>query len=301
MTTQQAADNDSGRVAVLGLGRMGTALATALLAGGYRTTVWNRTAAKADTLASQGAVRAETINEAVLTNPVVIMCVADYDAIHAMLDFDPTALSNRTVVNVTTGTPDEARAMAHWAAERGAEYLDGAMMAVPQTVGTPDAFFLYSGSDRAFDTHREMLDTLATCHYLGPDPAVAELWDLALLGTGYATLTGYLHSLALLETAGVAPSQFVPLATQWLSGMAAFMPELAQEIESEDYSSGVSPVGMNRLAVSNLVRTSRLQGIDADVHAPLRALLDRRVADGHSADSFSSLFELIRRQPPSVS
>jgi 3-hydroxyisobutyrate dehydrogenase-like beta-hydroxyacid dehydrogenase len=297
MTTRQSADGDRPRVTVLGLGKMGTALATALLAAGYRTTVWNRSVGKADDLVVQGAVGADTVTDAVLASPLVIACLLDYEGVHEALDASADALSGRALVNLTTGTPDEALAMAAWAVKHGAQYLDGAMMAVPQTVATPDGFFLYSGSKDAFDAHRQALDTLASSHYLDPDPAVAELWDAALLGAGYATLTGFLHSIALLDTTGVTPSQFVPLATRWIHGMTAFLPDLAQEIESGDYTTGVSPVGMNRIAVANLVRTSRLQGIEADVHAPLRALLDRRVADGHGTDSFSSLFELVRKHP----
>ena len=297
MTTQAPTNGDQPGVTVLGLGQMGTALATALLAADYRTTVWNRTAGKADELVGHGAVRADTVTDAVLASPLVIVCLLDYDGVHEILDASTDALSGRALVNLTTGTPDEARAMAAWAAKHGAQYLDGAMMAVPQTVATPDGFFLYSGSKDAFDTHRRTLDALAGSHYLGADPAVAELWDIALLGAGYAALTGFLHSLALLDTAGVTPSQFVPLATRWLHGMTAFMSDLAQEVEAGDYTAGVSPVGMNRIAVGNLVRTSRLQGIDTEPHAALRALLDRRVADGHGADSISSLFELLRKQP----
>lgn len=41
---------------VIGLGQMGSTLAQLLLDSGYRVTVWNRTAAKADAL-SQGAQR----------------------------------------------------------------------------------------------------------------------------------------------------------------------------------------------------------------------------------------------------
>jgi 3-hydroxyisobutyrate dehydrogenase-like beta-hydroxyacid dehydrogenase len=93
MMRQQAADSDPGRVAVLGLGRMGAALAAALLADGYRTTIWNRTAGKADILVGQGAHLAETVADAVLTNPIVIMCVSDYDAIYGMLDGNADALS----------------------------------------------------------------------------------------------------------------------------------------------------------------------------------------------------------------
>ncbi|EIV91063.1 hypothetical protein [Frankia sp. QA3] len=121
-----------------------------------------------------------------------------------------------------------------------------------------------------------------TSHYLGDDPAAAELWDFAVLGSGYAALTGFLHSLALLDTNGVPPSRFVPLVAQWLHGMTEYMPELAREIESGDYSAGVSPVGMNQVAVESLARVSEHLGIDADVLGPLRALLERGVAQGHA-------------------
>ncbi|MEV6814000.1 NAD(P)-binding domain-containing protein [Micromonospora sp. NPDC051296] len=296
MTNNPPIHNESDNVAVLGLGRMGTALATALLAAGYRTTVWNRSEGKDGSLLELGAVRAATAEDAVLASPIAIVALSNYEAVRHTLGTSPEAYAGRTLVNLTTGSPDEARTMAAWAAEHGIRYLDGAMMAVPQTVATPDAFFLYSGSDAAFNLHRGVLDTLATSHYLGTDPAVAELWDLGLLGTGYAALAGFLHSLALLDTADVSPSQFVPLASQWLQGMIAFMTELAHEIESGDYTQGVSSIDLNRAAVGNLVLASRLQGLDSDVHTPLRGLLDRRAADGHGADSFSSLFEVMRRR-----
>lgn len=291
MTTKPAA---SARVTVLGLGRMGTAASGALLAAGWPTVVWNRTAERTNDLVRSGAVGASDATEAVTASPVVIITLADYQAVREVLGADPGALAGRHLINLTTGTPDQARSMATWAGEHGASYVDGAMMAVPQTVATPDAFFLYSGSETTFQTHREILDQLATSYFLGIDPAAAELWDLALLGCGYAALTGFLHSLALLDTMGVSPSQAMPLIGRWLQGMIAFMPELGQEVETGEYQAGVSPVGMNRVAVANLVQASVQQGVSAEVTAPLRALLDRRVADGHGNDSFASLYELLR-------
>ena len=283
---------------MLGLGRMGTAMATALLDGGHRTVVWNRNAAKADSLARRGAIAAGSVSAAVLASPLVIVCLLDYDAVSEVLEPSADALGGRTLVNLTTGTPEQAGAFAQWAAAQGARYLDGAMMAVPQTVATPGAFFLYSGSKEAFDAHLPTLQHLAASHFLGSDPSAAELWDIALLGSSYAALTGFLHSVALLDTAGVAASRFVPLVTAWLQGMLAFMPELADEIEAGNYASGVSPVGMNRAAVSNLVQTSTRRGVDAGVHTPLLRLLEQRIADGHATDSFSSIVELLKARRP---
>ncbi|MFC7545252.1 NAD(P)-dependent oxidoreductase [Plantactinospora sp. GCM10030261] len=292
-TTPAQPDMISGAVSVLGLGRMGTALATALLDAGHQTTVWNRTAAKGSALAARGAVPAGTVGDAVQSAPLIITCLLSYDNVRAVLEPNSDALAGRTLVNLTTGTPDDAAAVADWATAAGIDYLDGAMMAVPQTVGTPGAFFLYSGSESAFQTHRRTLDRLATSHYVGRDPAAAELWDMALLSTGYAALTGFLHGVALLRTLDVPPTRFLPLAVQWLDGMAHFMPELADEIEKSDYSTPVSPVDMNRAAVDNLIRISTERGVDARVHGPLLDLLERRIADGHPTDSFASIVEVL--------
>ncbi|MEV4713944.1 NAD(P)-binding domain-containing protein [Micromonospora sp. NPDC049374] len=296
MAAQQATHGDRSRITVLGLGQMGRALAEALLSAGYRTTVWNRTTGKADTLVGKGALRADTVSDAIAASPLVIVCVGDYDGVHEVLDGSVAEIRGRTLVNLTTGTPDEVQAVAAWAAGHGADYLDGAMMAVPQTVASPDAFFLYSGSAAAFETHRDVLDVLATSYYLGTDAAAAELWDLALLSSGYAALTGFLHGAALLDTADVAPSAFLPLATRWLHGMIAFMSELADEAESRDYTTGVSPVAMNQVAVAKLAHVSQSRGVSTDIHAPLQALLGQRVADGHGTDSFASVFELLRKR-----
>ncbi|MER5326930.1 NAD(P)-dependent oxidoreductase [Streptosporangium roseum] len=281
-------------VTVLGLGRMGAPIATAFLNAGYPTTVWNRTAARADALVAQGAIRAATAVEAVAAGPLVIAPLLDHDAVRQTLGPAASALHGRTLVNLANSTPEHARELAAWAAGHGADYLDGAMMALPETVATPEGFFLYSGSQHAFTTYRRELEVMAPAHYFGTDPGSAEVHDLALLGTGYAALTGFLHAAALLDSLGTAPEVFASLAARWLHGMAEFLPELAREAGSAAYVDGVSTVDLNRAGVDSLIDLSRASGIATDVHEPLKALLDRRSADGHGQESFSSVFELLR-------
>ncbi|WP_313958131.1 NAD(P)-binding domain-containing protein [Paenibacillus sp. Y412MC10] len=62
-------------MSVIGLGMMGSALAQAFLMEGSRTTVWNRTPDKAETLAAQGAVAAGTVAEAIAASPLIVICV----------------------------------------------------------------------------------------------------------------------------------------------------------------------------------------------------------------------------------
>lgn len=147
-------------VTVLGLGLMGRALAGAFLRDGHPTTVWNRTAEKAGDLVGQGARLAASPGEAVAAAPLTVICVSDHDAVLGLLDRLGGDLGGRVLVNLTSGTPAAARETAARVTRRGGAYLDGAIMAVPQAIGTPDATVLYSGSREAFDRYEPVLKSL---------------------------------------------------------------------------------------------------------------------------------------------
>jgi 3-hydroxyisobutyrate dehydrogenase-like beta-hydroxyacid dehydrogenase len=74
------------RVSVLGLGAMGSRLATVLLERGHEVTVWNRSAsARESAVVEGGAARAGTPAAAVAAAPLVLMCVTDYPAADEVL------------------------------------------------------------------------------------------------------------------------------------------------------------------------------------------------------------------------
>jgi 3-hydroxyisobutyrate dehydrogenase-like beta-hydroxyacid dehydrogenase len=282
-------------VTVVGLGRMGAALAGAFLNGGHATTVWNRDAAKADPLVARGAVRATTAAEAFTASRLVVICVLDNDAVRRLLHPLAGKLTGRVLVNLTTGTPAEARELAGWAAGQGAEYLDGAIMAIPQGVGGPEAVLLFSGSQAAFTAHRQALARLGACEYFGADAGLAALHDLALLSGMYGLLSGFFHGVALVGTERVTAGAFLPLATRMLAATLGFLPDIAREVDTRSYTTDVSSLQINAAALEMLVAVSRAQGIGVDVPAPLAALYRRAVDEGRAADSLASLVEVLRR------
>jgi 3-hydroxyisobutyrate dehydrogenase-like beta-hydroxyacid dehydrogenase len=289
-------DLSKSAVTVLGLGAMGTALAEAVLAAGHPATVWNRSAGKAAPLVAQGAVQAATAAEAIADNRFVLVCLLDYDSVREVLDGAADALAGKVVVNLTNGTPAQARALAAWVAARGAEYLDGGIMAVPPMIATPGAFILYSGSTSAFDTYRPVFDVLGESHYLGTDPGLAPLHDIALLSGMYGQFMGALHAFALVNSEGGKAADFAPLLGRWLTGMSGFVLRSAGQIDSGDYTTGVvSSLGMQAAAYRNLLTTADDQGVSPELLAPLAGLLDRGVADGRSAENFIALVELLKK------
>jgi 3-hydroxyisobutyrate dehydrogenase-like beta-hydroxyacid dehydrogenase len=283
-------------VTVIGLGMMGQALAGAFLEHGHQTTVWNRSPGKADDLVAKGALHVATAAEAVAASRVVVICVSDYDAVRAIVGNESDdALAGRALVNLTSGTPEQARELAAWAVARGADYLDGAIMAIPPGIGQPDTLLLYSGSAAVFEGHQSMLELLGgRTTYLGADAGLAALYDMGLLSMMYALYGGFLHALALVGTGKVDGATFMPYATGWLNDVLSWLPHFASDIDAGRFATDISSLDINKDGISHIVHTSESLGISADVLRPMQALIDRRVAEGHGSDGLPSLIEALR-------
>ncbi|WP_172384332.1 NAD(P)-dependent oxidoreductase [Streptomyces sp. MNP-20] len=283
-------------VTVIGLGNMGAALAAALLERGHETTVWNRTPAKAQALAARGARVAATPTEAVAASELVIACVLDYDALHAVLDPAAATLAGRTLVNLTTGSPEQAREFAAWAAERGVAYLDGAVMTTPPGVGSPEMMFLYSGPRAAFDAHRSVLEALGDPLFLGEDAGFAPLYDVALLGLMWAAFGGWLHGTALVGADGAKATEFAPLALRWLGGaVSGFITRYAAQVEDGSYPGDDATVDVQITAIDHLIHAAADRGVDSALPELLKAFMERTHAAGHGGDSFASVIEVLRK------
>ncbi|MQA09066.1 MAG: NAD(P)-dependent oxidoreductase [Pseudonocardiaceae bacterium] len=282
-------------VSVLGLGSMGAALAGALLRSGYPTTVWNRSGHKADDLVARGAVRAGTAADAVAASRTVIICVSDDEAVREILDGVGAAVSGRVLVNLTTATPDQARARADWAARRDVDYLDGVIQAGHEIIGTPDALLLYSGSQGAFDGNEAALRELGRATYLGADAGLACLYDLALLGMWYEVEVGYLHTLAMLGDEQVDATEFAPFATELLTHVVGSLADTAREVRDGHYPRGAAYLREHAPVLRQAVQMRQRRGADVARLEHIEGLVAQRIADGHSDDGLTGVIEAIKK------
>lgn len=110
------------KVTVIGLEHMGAALAEAFIQGGYSVTVWNRSPEKAEVLLEKGARLAKSIEDAVTSSQTLVVCVSTYETMRSILAGAESQLYGRILINLTTGTPEEARITSVWAKDRGIHY-----------------------------------------------------------------------------------------------------------------------------------------------------------------------------------
>jgi 3-hydroxyisobutyrate dehydrogenase-like beta-hydroxyacid dehydrogenase len=283
-------------VTLLGLGDMGTALARAWLAAGHPLTVWNRTPEKAEALAGEGARVAPTPAAAVAsaTGPVVL-CLLDDASVREVLE--GADLNGKDLVDLTTSTPAQAELRARWAEERGARFLDGGIMAVPPMIGRPETggYIFYSGDRALFERHREALEAPAGVKFVGENPGHAALHDIALLSAMTGMFAGITHAFALvgpekeLDRAG-----FATLLADWLGAMSATAHEIAAQLESGDYTEGVtSDLAMMAAANDTLLATAEDQGVDPRLLISYMELMRDRVAQGHGDEGLAGTVGLL--------
>ncbi|MGR8009831.1 NAD(P)-dependent oxidoreductase [Streptomyces hypolithicus] len=286
-------------VTLLGLGAMGTALGHAWLAAGHPLTVWNRTRAKAEALTGEGARVAATPAEAVAaaTGPI-ILCLLDDDSVGEALD--GIDLNGRDVVNLTTSTPAQAQQRAQWAEERGARFLDGGIMAIPPMIGRPETggYVFYSGDRALFECHREALEAPAGAKFVGEDPGHAALHDIALLSAMTGMFAGLTHAFALVRPEkDLDHAGFATLLADWLGAMAGAAHGIAAQLESGDYTEGVtSNLAMMAAGNATFLATAEEQSVDPRLLTPYMELMRHRVAQGHGDEGLAGTVDLLRSE-----
>lgn len=283
-------------VTVVGLGSMGAALAGAFAGAGHPTTVWNRTAAKAAPLVARGAVAADGVAAAVAASPLVVACLATFDATMEALEPAGEALRGRTLVTLNSGSPAGARRMAAWAADRGARFLGGAVKDVPPAVGGAETLLYYGGDRAVFDEYRTVLEVLGgdTVH-LGDEPDLAALYEMAVGSTLLPALLGFFHGAAAVKARGLEAGSMVPFAVRWLEMIGSALPAFAAEIDRGDYADPVSRLGLFLATEADDAEFAREANVDASWQEPMYDLVRRAVEAGHGEHSISALYEVLKR------
>ena len=160
--------------AFIGLGVMGYPMAGHLQAAGHRTTVYNRTAAKAAAWASEhGGTVGATPAEAATGAAVVLLCVGADDDVRSVVYGDDGVLDSMqdgaVLVDHTTASAELARELDGACRERGVGFIDGPVSGGQAGAENGVLTVMCGGEQSAFDVAAPIIDAYSrACTLLGP-------------------------------------------------------------------------------------------------------------------------------------
>ncbi|MGE0807621.1 MAG: NAD(P)-dependent oxidoreductase [Burkholderiaceae bacterium] len=271
------------KVAFLGLGVMGMAIARRLQAAGVALRVWNRSADKCRPLIDAGAIGCATPAEAAAGAEIVFLCLIDGAAVEQTVfsrdGISSAACPATVIVDHSSIAPDEARKLAARLAERcGAGWLDA-----PVSGGVPaaeqGALTVMAGGAR--ESYERVLPLLR--HYarninlMGPVGAgqITKLCNQILVANTIASIS---EALRLAVRGGIDAAQ-LPQALQGGWADSTLLPLIAPRMLN-----GVDkPLGASSTMLKDLGNVHRFAA-EHDVPLPLTAVTEQlfRVLDFQS-------------------
>lgn len=282
------------KIAVLGLGLMGAAIAGRLAAQGFRVTGWNRSAEKARALAGGGMELAADVAAAVSDAEVVILVLSDAAAITETL-FHPraaAALPGRLVVQMGTIAPQESRDIAARVGDAGGEYLEAPVLGSLPEARDGRLIVMAGGESGPFER------CLPVLRALGPDPRL-----LGPLGRGAALklamnqliaglTAAFSLSLGLVRAEGIEPERFMEL----LRASALYAPTFDKKLDkylAHEYGKANFPLKHLLKDVRLFRRVAEQAGLDTALSAAVEDACIRAVERGFGDQDYSAVYEAL--------
>lgn len=188
-------------ISVVGLGLMGTAFTERLLEYGWRVSVWNRSADKAQPLIAKGATRTD---EPFAANDRVIVSLYDSAAVRSVIEaMKPQLRAGQIIIDTTTGEPEQSERLAAELAGQGIHYLEAPVSGSSEQTRRGEATAMVAGDRSAYGSCADLWPMLgAKVFYCGPSGSAAKMKLITnlVLGLNRAVLA---EGLVFAEALGV--------------------------------------------------------------------------------------------------
>ena len=238
-------------IAFIGLGNMGAPMASNLVKAGHSVTVFDLMESAMQALESEGASRAASAEEAARGAEVIISMLpagAHVKGLYLGRNGEPGLLDavegKPLVIDASTISPDDARAVAAAAAERGITWLDAPVSGGVGGAKAGTLTFIVGGPEAGFDKARPVLEAMGKNIFHAGDSGagqVAKICNNMLLGI---LMSGTAEALALGVKNGMDPAVLSEIMKQSSGGnwaLNVYNPwpgVMAGSAASRDYQGG---------------------------------------------------------------
>ncbi|MGZ3455051.1 MAG: NAD(P)-dependent oxidoreductase [Polyangiales bacterium] len=272
------------KIAFIGLGHMGMAMATRLLAAGHELVVYNRTRSKAEPLIERGATLAISPADAVRDADVLVTMLADDTAIESVLYGENGAAASlrRGCLHVSSSTisPECSARIAKNHAAAGQRYVAATVFGRPEAAARGELVVVAAGAPEALEAARPIFDVVGKqTRVVGDAPEKANVVKLAInfvLATMLETLG---EAYALVESHGVADDDLLAVLGDSLLGSPALR-AYAKKIADRSFDEAGFRLALGAKDVRLAVEAAERAAVPMPIGSVLRDRFVAAIAEG---------------------
>ena len=281
-------------ISVIGLGDMGSALASTLLKNGYSVTVWNRSADKANPLTAAGAALASSPKEAIAASPATITCITSHDRTIQLIEDLSISLEGKTIIELSTGGITEAEALASLLSERGADWIIGAISGYPSSVGGKDLVLITVGKHDVWEKWEDLIKTLgggSVC--VGDRAGMVPTLFAALFTTRQGFMFGMIYGGLVCKKAGISLEEFarqVPIA---MGVLPSYYKYFSDTVADEIFESPEASMATYAAALDDALGTFEALGVSSELPKLFSEQAHKGIDAGLDKKALTALIELL--------
>ena len=283
-------------ISVIGLGKMGAALAVTLLENGYGVTVWNRSPDKAAALTEKGAHAAASLGAAVDASNVVIICVRNHHTSHQLLAGQESRLAGKVIIDLSTGGAADAEKLVEMLTSAGAAWLIGMINAFPTGIGQPETAILCAGPTDVWDRCGDIIRALggASAH-VGTTAASVPGLFAAMFTARQAWMFGLIYGGAVCRKAGLPLSSFAEQIPVTMGVAQKYAEVFMETVPDGNYDGANATVAVYRDALDDVMETFEATATADALPRLMRDLTQRAMDEGLQDKQLTALVELVAK------
>jgi len=158
------------KVAMIGLGAMGTGMAANIAKSGYEIQIWNRTTSTAQKLAEELKVQAvSSIQQLTVNADIILICVsADKDVLEVVTAMLGSVKPGSIVIDTSTVSSDTAKTAAKLLASQQVDFLDAPVSGGVEGAKKGTLAMMVGGDKKVLEKARPVLEAIsARIIYMG--------------------------------------------------------------------------------------------------------------------------------------
>ncbi len=288
-------------VAMIGLGAMGTPMARTLLKAGFALTGYDADPARSAALVPDGLIATESAARAATNADVLLVMVQNDAQIREALLGTGGALAalpdNATILVMSTIAPEQARALAVRAAERGIAVVDAPGSGGPGRAATGDLSIAISGDSVAVAGCQPVLDALGTQQYhVGNEVGQALTLKIVHQLLAGVHIAAAAEAIELGNRAGIAP-EVVHEFVMHGAGQSWMFGDRGPRMVAGTYTPPRSALAIFVKDLGILHDLGASLGLDLTIADAALALFQRAADAGMAGLDDSSVIEVVRKPP----
>jgi 3-hydroxyisobutyrate dehydrogenase len=284
---------DKFTVSVLGTGIMGAAMARNLVRSGHTVRAWNRTRAKAEPLAADGAFVAGSPAEAVEGADVVLTMLYDGPAtLDVMREAAPALGSGTAWIQSTTAGVEAIAGLAAFAREHGLVFYDAPVLGTRQPAEAGQLTVLAAGPVAGREAVTPVFDAVgARTVWTGEDGAAGTATRLKLVANSWvlAVTNAAGEVLALSKALDVDPQRFFEVIDGGPLDMGYLRAKTGLVLEGR-LSPAQFAVGTAAKVARLIVEAGERYGARLDVAEASAERFERAAALGHGDEDMAAAY-----------